>query len=307
MQMLSQLSYRPGAAILPHADWSPPQIRFAICCARYVPSPAVPAGFGPALATRIRYVRIDLNADVGESYGAWTMGQDEALIPLVTSANVACGAHACDPLVMARTARLAREHGVAVGAHPGYPDRDGFGRRDLELTDPELEATILAQLGALQAIAKAQGVELAHVKPHGALYNRAARDARLAAVVARAVRAFSREITLVGLAGSASLEAAREAGLRVAAEAFADRAYEPDGSLRSRRLPRAVHADPEVAAAQAVSIAAEGRVRTTAGSWLSVAADTICLHGDTPDAPRYARAVRTALAAAGVDILPTAA
>ena len=247
-------------------------------------------------------MQIDLNADVGESYGAWTMGQDEALLPLIASANVACGAHAGDPLVMDRTVALCARFGVAAGAHPGYPDRDGFGRRDLDMTTDELEASLLAQLGALWAIARSRGVELIHVKPHGALYNRAAKDATLAETVARAVRRFSADLVLVGLAGSAGLDACRAAGLRVAAEAFADRAYEADGSLRSRRLPGAVLDDPSAAAAQAVSLAVDGRVRAMDGSWLPVRADTICLHGDTPNAPAYAAAVRRALEAAGVEI-----
>jgi UPF0271 protein len=247
-------------------------------------------------------MRIDLNADVGESYAAWTMGHDEALLPLVTSANVACGAHAGDPLVMDGTVRLAARLGVTVGAHPGYPDRDGFGRRDLDMTDDELEASILVQLGGLWAIARAQGVELAHVKPHGALYNAAARDPRLAETLSRAVRRFSAGVTLVGLAGSLLLDAGRAAGLTVAAEAFADRAYEEDGSLRSRRLPGAVHADPAAAAEQALAIVSEGIVRAFGGSPIAVRADTICLHGDTPDAPAFAAAVRQALEGAGVEI-----
>lgn len=268
------------------------------CISRAAAGPLVP-GLG---AATIRFMRIDLNADVGESYAAWTIGDDEALIPLITSANVACGAHAGDPLVMARTVTLAKAHGVAVGAHPGYPDRDGFGRRDLEMTSEELEASILAQLGALWAIARANGVELVHVKPHGALYNRAARDTGLAETVARAVKRFSSHVVLVALAGSVALEAGRAAGLSVAAEAFADRAYEPDGSLRSRRLPDAVHGDPARAAAQAVSIATGGGVRAIDGTIVPVRAETICLHGDTPDAPTIAEMVRRALAAAGVEV-----
>lgn len=247
-------------------------------------------------------MRIDLNADVGESYGAWTMGQDELLLPLVTSANVACGAHAGDPLVMDRTIALCARLGVAAGAHPGYPDRDGFGRRDLHMTTDELEASILAQVGALWAIARARGIELTHVKPHGALYNAAARNPALAETIARAVRAFSPDLALVGLAESVGLEAASAVGLRVVAEAFADRAYEPDGSLRSRQLAGAVLQDPAAAAAQAVSLVVDGRVRATDGSWVAVQADTLCLHGDTPNAPLFAAAVRAGLEAAGVDI-----
>lgn len=249
-------------------------------------------------------MHMDLNADVGESYAAWTMGHDEALLPLVTSANVACGAHASDPLVMDRTLALCGRLGVAAGAHPGYPDRDGFGRRDLEMTTDELEASILAQVGALWALGRARGIDLVHVKPHGALYNRMARDAALAESVARAVRRFSADLVLVALAGSVALEAGTEAGLRVASEGFADRAYEADGSLRSRRLPGAVFEDPAAAAAQAVALAVDGRVRAVDGSWVSVQVDTICLHGDTPNAPAFAVAVRAALTEAGVEIRP---
>jgi UPF0271 protein len=250
---------------------------------------------------------VDLNADVGESYGAWTMGDDAALLPLVTSANVACGAHAGDPLVMARTVALAARLGVAVGAHPGYPDRDGFGRRDLPMAADELRASLLAQLGALEAVARAAGVPVLHVKPHGALYNRAARDPALAEVVAEAVRAVSGELVLVGLAGSALEAAGGSAGLRVAAEAFADRAYAADGGLRSRSLPDAVHDDPAVAAAQARSIVLEGRVRADDGSWIAVRADTLCIHGDSPGAPAIAAAVRAALGEAGVALVPLGA
>jgi len=247
---------------------------------------------------------VDLNADVGESYGAWTMGDDAALLPLVTSANVACGAHAGDPLVMARTVALARRLGVAVGAHPGYPDRDGFGRRDLPMTHDELRATLLAQLGALDAVARAGGVTLRHVKPHGALYNRAARDAQVAAVVASSVAAVWPGMVLVGLAGSVLLSAGAAAGLRVAAEAFPDRTYAADGSLRSRQLPDAVHHDPAVAAEQARSMVVDGRVRTHDGSWVAVRADTLCIHGDNPAAAAIAAAVRAALEGAGVVIAP---
>ncbi len=264
----------------------------------------------PQRAALARYdasVHIDLNADVGESYGPWVMGNDEALLPLVTSANVACGAHAGDPLVMSRTVALAARLGVSIGAHPGYPDRDGFGRRDLGMTEDELEASILAQLGALAAFTRAAGVPMVHVKPHGALYNRAATDPALAEVVARAVRRFSPALVLVGLARSALLDAGRAAGLRVAAEAFADRAYEADGTLRPRRLPGAVHHDPTRAAEQALAIARLGVVRAHSGSLIDVGADTICLHGDTPNAPAFARAVRDVLEGAGIELRPLAA
>lgn len=249
----------------------------------------------------MQQVHVDLNADVGEGQGT-----DAALMPFITSANIACGAHAGDAATMARTVVLARTHGVAVGAHPGYPDRDGFGRRDLEMTAEELDASLLAQLGALRAVARALGVDLVHVKPHGALYNRAASDPALAALVAGATRRFSAHLVLVGLAGSALLDAGREAGLTVAAEAFADRAYEPDGTLRSRRHPGAVHHEPLAVATQAISIARDGCVRAHDGSQVAVRADTICLHGDTPGAPAIARAVRAALREARIEVRPLA-
>jgi 5-oxoprolinase (ATP-hydrolysing) subunit A len=247
-------------------------------------------------------VRIDLNSDVGESYGAWTMGQDEELMPLITSANIACAAHAGDPLVMARTVALAVAHALGIGAHPGYPDRDGFGRRELDMTDAELEASLLYQLGALGAFVRAAGTTMTHVKPHGALYNRAATDERLATAICRAVRAFDPSLLVVGLAGSKMLDVARAAGLATAAEAFADRAYEVDGSLRSRRLPDAILATPEAAAAQAVSIATQGFAMSHDGKRVAMRADTLCIHGDTPGAASYARAVRLALEAAGVTV-----
>jgi UPF0271 protein len=230
---------------------------------------------------------IDLNADIGEGFGPWPMGHDDDLVPIVTSVNIACGFHAGDPLVIAQTIRLALDAGVAVGAHPGYPDREGFGRRDLAMSAEELEAAVLYQVAALAGMVAAAGGTLRHVKAHGALYNRAARDVTVAEPLARAVRRISSDLVLFGPPDSAMLVAGARAGLRVAAEGFADRAYEPDGTLRSRRLDGAVHAEPAVAAAQAVALAAEGRY------------GTLCVHGDTAGAPEIARAVRTALEAAG--------
>jgi UPF0271 protein len=234
------------------------------------------------------------------------MGADADLIPLVTSVNVACGAHAGDPVTMEATVRLAVRHGVTVGAHPGYPDLAGFGRRDLDMTADELAASLVYQVGALAAFARDAGTEVGHVKAHGALYNRAAADPAIAAVVARAVVRVAPDAVLVGLAGSALIDAGRAAGLRVAAEAFADRAYESDGSLRSRRLPGALLATPELAAAQAVAIARKGRVVSWDGAEIAVDADTICLHGDTPGAAAYAHAIRAALGAAGIALEPLA-
>lgn len=249
-------------------------------------------------------MRIDLNADVGESLGPWPMGDDERLIPLVTSVNVACGAHAGDPLTIERTILTAVRHGVAVGAHPGYPDLVGFGRRDLDMAPDELEASLLYQIGAVMAFAGDAGVGLGHVKPHGALYNRAARDPAVATSIARAVRRASPDLVLVGLAGSALLDAGREAGLAVAAEAFADRAYEADGSLRSRRLAGALLESPAAAADQALAIVGDGRVRSHDGTDVEVHADTICIHGDTPGAAAFAGAIRRALEDAGVRLAP---
>lgn len=247
-------------------------------------------------------MRVDLNADVGESVGPWPMGDDERLIPLVTSVNVACGAHAGDPLTIDRTVRAAAAHGVAVGAHPGYPDLVGFGRRDLDMAPDELEASLVYQIGAVAAFARAAGTPLRHVKPHGALYNLAAREPSVAATIARAVARVSDELVLVGLAGSALLTAASDAGLASAAEAFADRAYEADGTLRSRRRPGALLESPELAAAQALSIARDGCVTSHDGQVVAVRADTICIHGDTPRAAEFAEAIRAALSGAGVTI-----
>jgi UPF0271 protein len=230
------------------------------------------------------------------------MGDDAGLIPLVTSVNIACGAHAGDPSTIEHAVRLAVHHGVAVGAHPGYPDLVGFGRRDLDMQSAELEASLVYQIGAVDAFARDAGVTLRHVKPHGALYNRAAHDPALAATIARAVRRVSADLVLVALAGSDLIEAGRAAGLAVAAEAFADRAYEADGSLRSRRLPDALLPTADAAAEQAVAIARDGAVRAGDGSVVELTADTICIHGDTPGAAAYARAVRSALEAAGVTV-----
>jgi UPF0271 protein len=248
-------------------------------------------------------MKIDLNCDCGESFGAWEIGADAALLPHVTSANVACGAHAGDPDVMRRTVRLARELGVAVGAHPGYPDLQGFGRRALAMSPEEIEASVLAQIGALYAIARAEGVELAHVKPHGAVANPAAVSPPIAAAIARAVAAFSRDLIFVALAGSAMALAGVEAGLRMAREAYADRAYEADGTLRSRKLPGALLHDDERCLAQVLSIIRNGYALTVDGQQVPIAADSICLHGDTPGAAERAASLRAGLAQAGVEVV----
>ncbi len=248
-------------------------------------------------------MKIDLNCDLGESFGAYTIGNDEALLPLITSANVACGYHAGDPQVMARTVRLAARHGVAVGAHPGFPDLAGFGRRVMQLSAEEIETCVLYQVGALAAFARTAGVPLVHVKPHGALYNLAAGDPAIAAAIARGVASFSNDLILVGLANSAAMAgAAQAASLRFAAEAFADRVYNPDGTLQSRRIAGSLVTNPAQAAAQAVSIARDGLVVAHDGTRVALHADTLCLHGDNPAALANAQAVRRALAAAGVEV-----
>jgi 5-oxoprolinase (ATP-hydrolysing) subunit A len=249
--------------------------------------------------------RIDLNADMGEGFGAWTMGADQELLRYVTSANVACGFHAGDPSVIDRTVGLALRAGVAVGAHPSHYDVRGFGRREIQATQAEIEHDVLYQVGALQAFARSHGGALTHVKPHGALYNQAARDKALSRAIARGVARADRRLVLVGLASSAPMRRAAEAeGLRFAAEAFVDRAYSVDGHLVPRSVEGSVYADPERAAAQAVEIARDGAVTAADGSRVALVADTLCLHGDNPHAVAIARAVRSALEGAGVTVVP---
>lgn len=246
---------------------------------------------------------VDLNADVGEAFGAYAMGDDAGLLPFVTSVNVACGFHGGEPLVMDRTVATAVRSGAAIGAHPGYWDLRGFGRRPQHWSAPEIEADIVYQVGALAAFARAHGRGLTHVKPHGALYHQAADDEGLAAALARAVLRSGEGLVLVGPAHSAVLRRAAEgAGLRYAAEAFADRRYAADGRLVPRRVAGAVIEDPNEAAAQAVRIARHGRAPLPGGHEIPVIAETIGLHGDTPGAVAVAQAVRAALEAAGVRV-----
>ena len=246
---------------------------------------------------------MDLNADLGESFGLWTLGDDVALVEHITSANVACGFHAGDFSVMERTVALCARAGVAIGAQPGYPDLLGFGRRAIPFAPDEVESMVRYQIGALEAFCRAAGVEMQHVKPHGALYNQAAADEALAAAIARAVARFSRDLVLFGLASSRPMaSAAADAGLRFVPEAFADRRYDRSGRLQPRSETGSVMADAGAAAAQAVSIAVDARVTAADGSSVSIAAETICCHGDTPGAVAIAAAVRAALEAAGVPV-----
>ncbi|WP_026435074.1 LamB/YcsF family protein [Acidovorax sp. JHL-9] len=245
---------------------------------------------------------IDLNSDLGESFGIWTMGDDEAILRIVTSANVACGFHAGDPAGILATLRAAKEQGVAVGAHVAYPDLAGFGRRNMDVASPDLVADIIYQIGALQGLATAVGVRVAYVKPHGALYNTIAYDERQARDVIAAVRAVNPELALVVLAGSPLAKWAQDAGLRVVAEAFADRAYTPQGTLVSRREKGAVLHDVEMVAQRMLRLVHEGVVEAIDGSLARVEAQSICVHGDNAAAVDMARAVRVALEREGVAV-----
>jgi len=243
---------------------------------------------------------LDLNSDLGEGYGRWTLGDDAALLEIVTSANVACGFHAGDPATIDRTVRTAVERGVAVGAQVSYPDLVGFGRREIDVPPGDLTADVLYQLGALEAFARAAGSRVRYVKPHGALYNRIVRDPVQAAAVAEAIRRYDPGLPLLTLPGSAAAAAAAEAGIEAVGEGFADRAYTGDGRLVSRREPGAVLDDPGLVAARAARMATERRVGTVDGGEVAVEVRSLCVHGDTPGAVELARAVRTALEEAGV-------
>ena len=244
-------------------------------------------------------MKIDLNADLGESFGAWKMGEDEALLGVVRSANIACGFHAGDPLVMRNTVRTALAAGVGLGAHPAYPDLQGFGRRPMKMTADELGAAVIYQIRALAGMAAAEGGRLTHVKPHGALNNQACEDAALADVVARAVRAFGRDLVLLAPALSELSVAGARAGLRVAAEIFADRAYTDAATLVPRGQPGAVLHDADAVVAHVMRMLDAGGIVAASGKVLPTAMHSICVHGDTPGAVDNARRLRAALAAAG--------
>ena len=248
-------------------------------------------------------MRIDLNSDLGESFGPWPMGQDDALMDSISSANVACGFHAGDPGAMRATIALARQKGVAIGAHPGFQDLVGFGRREMKASPAEVEDLVLYQVSALAGMAAAQGVTLQHVKAHGALYNMACRDRGLADAIAKAVASFDRSLILFGLPNSELLRAGNAAGLKTAAEVFADRAYDPDGSLTSRAKSGSVIHDTPVVVQRAIKMVKDKQVVAVDGSTIQLQADTICLHGDTPGAAEHARAVRRGLEAAGIKVM----
>ena len=247
---------------------------------------------------------MDINSDLGESFGAWRMGDDAAMLGIVTSANVACGFHAGDPAGILETLRAAAQHGVAVGAHVAYPDLVGFGRRNMDPTSQELVADVIYQIGALQGLAAAAGTRVRYVKPHGALYNTIAQDERQANDVITALLAVDPGLTLMALAGAPLIGWARARGLRVVAEAFADRAYNDDGSLVSRRLPGAVLHDADAIAERMLRLVQTGEVESITGRSVPVQADSICVHGDSPGAVEMARRIRARLEQAGVALRP---
>ena len=247
-------------------------------------------------------VTVDLNADLGEGFGVWRLGDDDAMLDIVTSANVACGFHAGDPAGLARVCRAAARRGVRIGAQVSYRDLAGFGRRYIDMTPEDLAADVMYQIGALQALATAAGSTVSYVKPHGALYNTIVNDANQAGAVARAVHAVDPGLPVLGLAGSAFFAAAQDLGLRTVPEAFADRAYEPDGQLVSRRKPGAVLDDAEQIAERVSTMVTHGRVSAIDGTTIPIAVESVCVHGDSPGAVRIAAVVRDRLAADGVTL-----
>lgn len=249
-------------------------------------------------------MQIDLNADLGESFGSWTLGDDDAMLEVVTSANVACGFHAGDPSVLRHSCERAAERGVAVGAQVGYRDLAGFGRRFIDMVPAELTDDVLYQIGALEAFAKVAGTRVRYVKPHGALYNAIVHHEAQAAAVVEAVVSYDRTLPVLGLPGSAWLRLAEEAGLTTVGEAFADRAYTPEGTLVSRREPGAVLHDPAEIAERCIRIATKGEVVATDGSIVAAPAGSLCVHGDSPGAVEIARQVRAGLEQAGVPLTP---
>jgi UPF0271 protein len=249
-------------------------------------------------------LQIDLNADMGEGFGAYTIGQDEALLGIVTSTNIACGFHAGDASIMRRLVGLASERSVGLGAHPGLNDIWGFGRRTIQMNTRDLEYLVAYQIGALAGIAKYADTALRHVKPHGALYNMAAKDEGYASAIARAVKTVDRSLIFVGLPGSELEKAAEREGLAFAREGFCDRLYSDDGTLTPRSQPGAVITDPKAAAAQALRLAQDGEIVSASGARLKLQVDTLCVHGDEPAAVEVARAVRSTLEAAGLKLAP---
>lgn len=246
--------------------------------------------------------RVDLNSDLGESFGRYTIGNDDKIIPLITSANVACGYHASDPVVMNKTIAMAKEAGIRVGAHPGFPDLMGFGRRNMNVSKEEAKAYTLYQLGALDAFCRAQGVKMQHVKPHGALYNMAAKDYELSVAICEAIKEFDDSLIVMALSGGELVHAAKDMGLRVALEVFADRAYEEDGSLVARTKEGAMITDEEEAIRRVIRMVKEKKVTAITGKDIDIKADSICVHGDGAKALAFVERIREAMQAEGIEI-----
>ncbi len=250
--------------------------------------------------------RVDLNSDLGESFGRYTLGMDDKIIPLITSANVACGYHASDPVVMAKTIAQAKASGIRVGAHPGFPDLMGFGRRNMNVTPEEAKAYVLYQLGALYGFCKANGVEMQHVKPHGALYNMAAKDYKLSWAICEAIREFDPGLIVLALSGGELAKAAMDMGLSTALEVFADRGYEEDGTLVDRRKEGAMITDEEEAIRRVVRMVKEQKVTAVTGRDIPIQADSVCVHGDGVKALAFVEKIRKAFAEEGIEICPLA-
>ena len=251
--------------------------------------------------------KVDLNSDLGESFGRYTLGMDADILPLVSSANVACGYHASDPLVMNKTIAMAKEAGVRVGAHPGFPDLMGFGRRNMDVSPAEAKAYTLYQLGALDAFCKAHGVKMQHVKPHGAMYNMAGKDYALSKAICEAIYEYDKDLIVMALSGGELVHAAEDMGLKVAREVFADRAYEEDGSLVNRRKEGAMITDENEAIARVVRMIKEQKVTAITGKDIPIKADSVCVHGDGVKALAFVKKIRETLTAEGIEIVPLAA
>lgn len=249
-------------------------------------------------------MKIDLNADMGESFGAYVIGDDEAVLAHISSANIACGWHASDPVVMQKTVRLAKRHGTAIGAHPGYPDLMGFGRRSMSVTPEEASAYTLYQIGALNAFAHAEGARLEHVKPHGALYNSACADIKLARAVCNAIAKADGDLIVLGRSNSSLEQAAREMSLAFAGEVFADRAYEDDGSLAPRARPGAIIDDEELIVERVLTMIKRGTVTSVNGKTLDIKAQSVCIHGDNPKSLLLAKRLCAAFAEENISIAP---
>lgn len=248
--------------------------------------------------------KVDLNSDLGESFGRYTIGSDDRIIPLITSANIACGFHASDPVVMMKTVNMVKEAGTGAGAHPGYPDLMGFGRRNMNISHEEAKAYTLYQISALGGMCKAAGVKLRHVKPHGAMYNMAGKDYELSKAICEAIKEYDPSLIVMGLAGSQMVKAARDMGLKTAEEVFADRAYEEDGSLVARSKPGAMIEDEDEAIARVVRMIKEGKVQAITGNDIDIKADSVCVHGDGEKALLFVEKIRKALTDEGIEICP---